>query len=329
MKNIGIIIETDNGKIKEANFGMITLARDNKAEVETELFAFVMDADVKALKQDLESFGITKIIDISLVNDQQNNPVVRAKALISAIKEFKICVCFGLSTAMGKDLLPRIAALLEAPLVMDCVNVDLEQNIAKTSQYSGKTIAAIKLVGDVLMFGVRPNTVESVKAQVKAFAEILKFDGKNFGSDSLRVIKAGEADKTGKINLVEADVIIAGGRGMQNKENFAILSQCAEKLNAAVGASRVAVDSGWAPYSMQVGQTGEKVSPKVYIACGLSGSVQHFAGMKTSGIVIAINSDENAAIMSNCDYYVKADALNIIPELIKYYSKVSKYQAQE
>ncbi len=315
MKNIGIFIETENGEIKETNFGMITLARDNKAETETELFAFVMDADVNVLKEDLQSFGITKIVDISLVTENKNNPVVRAKALINAIKEFNIDALFGLSTAMGKDLLPRIAAMLDAPLVMDCINVDLEQNFAKTSQYSGKTIATIKLAGDVLLFGVRPNTVEPMKAVTQA--EVLKFDCKKFVSSSLKVINDGGADKSAKISLVEADVIIAGGRGMQNKENFTILSKCAKKINAAVGASRVAVDSGWVPYSMQVGQTGEKVSPKVYIACGISGSIQHFAGMKTSGIVIAINTDENAAIMSNCDYYVKADALNIIPELTK------------
>jgi electron transfer flavoprotein alpha subunit len=116
---------------------------------------------------------------------------------------------------------------------------------------------------------------------------------------------------------VEADVIIAGGRGMKNRDNFSILAQCAEKLKAAVGASRVAVDSGWVPYAMQVGQTGEKVNPRVYIACGISGSIQHFAGMKTSGMIIAVNTDEHAAIMANCDYYAVADALEVIPELTR------------
>ena len=104
---------------------------------------------------------------------------------------------------------------------------------------------------------------------------------------------------------------------MKNGENFNLLFECAQKLNAAVGSSRVAVDSGWVPYAMQVGQTGEKVSPKVYIACGISGSIQHFAGMKTSGMVIAINPDKTAAIMSNCDYFAVADALEIIPEITK------------
>ena len=132
------------------------------------------------------------------------------------------------------------------------------------------------------------------------------------------MVKTDKSDVGAKTNLAEADVIIAGGRGLKNGENFSLLSRSAEKINAAVGASRVAVDSGWVPYSMQVGQTGEKVSPRVYIACGISGSVQHFAGMKTSGMVIAINTDENAAIMANCDYYVVADALVIVPELTKH-----------
>ena len=311
MKNIGVIIELDKGRVKETNFGMITLARAK----DTQLFAFVMDADAKSVKEVLESFGITKIVEVCLAPDQQSNPLTRAKAMIDAIREFNISMVFGLSTAMGKDLLPRIAARLFAPLVMDCFYVDLEQKIAKTYQYSGKTIATIQVTGEIPVFGVRPNAIEPVKAQEKA--RILKFDSSHIVAKGFRVIKSGGIDKTTRINLAEADVIITGGRGMKNSENFNILFQCAKKLNAAVGASRVAVDAGWVPYSMQVGQTGEKVSPKVYIACGISGSIQHFAGMKTSGMIIAINTDENAAILSNCDYYVKADALEIIPALTK------------
>ncbi len=319
MKNIGIIIESDKGKIKESNFGMITLARaKDSAEdsgEDTKLFAFVMGADANALKKDLESYGITTIVTVLLADDQLNNPVVRAKALINAVKAHDICVVLGLSTAPGKDLLPRIAAMAEAPLVMDCSWVDLEKNLATTSQYSGKTMARIKVRGKLLVFGIKPNAIAPVK--LPGSAEIVEYDQSHLVSDGFRVIKAGEADKNAKVSLVEAEVIFAGGRGMKSSENFALLSRCAETINAGVAASRVAVDSGWVPYSMQVGQTGEKVNPRVYIAWGLSGSIQHFAGMKTSGMVIAINTDENAAIISNSDYYVVADALEIIPELTK------------
>jgi len=315
MKKIGIIIEFEHKsgkkKIKPGCFGVITLARQDN----TELFAFVINSDIEALKPDLEAFGITNIVDVVLESEYQNNPVVRAQALIKAVIEFHIDAIVGLSTSMGKDLLPRMAAQLDAPLVMNCISVDLENSLAKTSQYSGKAIATVKTTGDIPIFGVRPNFVEPTNAQTSA--RILTFDGIDLGTKKFNVLKTGENAKSTNVNLAEADIIIAGGRGIKNRENFIILSQCADKLNAAVGASRVAVDEGWVSYSMQVGQTGEKVSPKVYIACGISGSIQHFAGMKMSGMVIAVNTDENAPIISNCDYYVKADVLKIIPELTK------------
>lgn len=319
MKNVGIIIESVRGEIKQANYGMVTMAGGHEVnpgiDNDTRLTAFVIDADAMAVKDDLESYGITRIVHVSLAKEYKDNPDVRAKALINAIKEYDIHALFGLSTAMGKDLLPRIAALIDAPLVMDCQGVDLENGLAVTSQYSGKTTARIKLKGQVPVFGIRPNSVEPVK--VKALAEVTEFDGTKIAPKGLKVIKTGIEGKGLKMNLAEANLIIAGGRGLKKKENFTLLSRCAAKLNAGSGASRVAVDSGWVPYSMQVGQTGEKVSPAVYMAFGISGSVQHFAGMKTSGMVIAVNTDENAAIMANSDYFVVADATEIISELIK------------
>jgi len=297
--------------MKEADLGMITLARQK----DTHLFALVLDGSSDALKEKLSSYGVSTLIDIQLAGDLQHNPDVRARAVVEVVKKFGITAVFGLSTARGKDLLPRIAALLGSPLVMDCFHVDLENNMAETSRYSGKTLAKIKVTGPVPVFGIRPNAKEPVKEPVSA--KIIQFDAGAIASNQLRVVKTGETGKGLDISLTEAEIIISGGRGMKNSENFALLSECAEKLHAAVGASRVAVDSGWVPYAMQVGQTGEKVSPKVYIACGISGSIQHFAGMKTSGMVIAINLDKAAPIMSNCDYYAVVDALEVIPELTK------------
>ncbi len=315
IKPVGVIMELENGMVKDANMGMITLARQK----DTILYALTMDGPAGAMKEKLSAFGISNIIEIKLAEDLRHNPDVRAKAVMEVVKKFNLSAVFGLSTARGKDLLPRIAALLGSPLVMDCFHVDLEKNMAETSRYSGKTLARIKVTGPVPVFGIRPNAKEPVREQ--ASAGIIQFDAGSIVSKQLRVVKTSETGKGSKISLAEAEVIISGGRGMKNKENFILLSQCAEKLNAAVGASRVAVDSGWVPYAMQVGQTGEKVSPKVYIACGISGSIQHFAGMKTSGMVIAVNLDETAAIMSNCDYYAVADALEIIPELTKILGK--------
>jgi len=317
MEHIGIIIESENNAIKRANYGMITLARQQDAS----LTAFVVNTDADSLKADLAGYGITKIVSMSITEEGTAalNPELLSNMLVQAVEEYKVTSVFGLSTAFGRNLMPRMAASLDAPLVMDCTDVDLNQKVAVTSQYSGKTLAKIKLSGGTCLYGIRPRAVEPKPALAEARIE--KFNVKNLGTRAIKVLptegkQRADHDRQG-LALGDADIIIAGGRGMKNAQNFNVLFECADKLNAAVGASRVAVDSGWVPYAMQVGQTGEKVSPKVYIACGISGSIQHFAGMKTSGLVVAINTDENAAMMSNADYIVKGELLDIVPEITK------------
>ncbi len=312
MNKTGVLVELENNEMKPANTGVITLALENNP---VELYAIVINADKDTLNEELAQFGVEKIIHITLPKDQSNNPDLLARAVIDTISQFKMTSLFGLSTSTGKDILPRIAALKDSPLVMDCVDVDLKKMTANTSQYSGKTMATIKVRGDFSVFGIRPNVIEPKQSPVDILS--LVHDHGKLEEKGLAVVKIGERSKDAEISLTEANVIVSGGRGMKNGDNFELLAECAKLLKGAVGSSRVAVDSGWVPYAKQVGQTGEKVSPKVYIACGISGSIQHFAGMKTSGMIIAINTDENAAIIANCDYYAKADALELIPELIR------------
>ena len=226
---------------------------------------------------------------------------------------FGITSLCGLTSAQGKDLLPRIAAYLDAPLVMDCIDINLTEGMAKKSQFSGKTIATIKVEGQHYIYGIRPNAIEAKPATAEA--EVIAFQT-NVESGGLAVKEIKQQAFKG-IDLTEADIIISGGRGMEKPDNFDILFECAELIGAAVGASRAAVDAGWVPHSMQVGQTGKTVSPKVYIACGISGSVQHFAGMKTAGMIIAVNKDLEAAIVQKCDYFVVADLFEIIPVLTR------------
>ena len=161
---------------------------------------------------------------------------------------------------------------------------------------------------------MRANVVAPLKAPT--VAEVIDFSFEGNRSPGYQVIDT-RTDGSGGQYLAESDIIISGGRGLKSGENFKLLFDCAKQMNAAVGASRVAVDNGWVPYAMQVGQTGVKVNPAVYIAVGISGSVQHFAGMKTAKMIIAINSDANAAIMANCDYYAVGDLFEILPELKK------------
>ena len=176
------------------------------------------------------------------------------------------------------------------------------------------SFATIALFGSHFIYGMRANVVDSVANPVES--EIIDFSFNIDPDAAYRAIET-RTDGSGGQYLAESDIIISGGRGLKNAENFKLLFDCAKHLNAAVGASRVAVDNGWVPYAMQVGQTGVKVNPKVYIAVGISGSVQHFAGMKTAKTIIAINTDAGAAIMANCDYYAVGDLFDILPELEK------------
>jgi electron transfer flavoprotein alpha subunit len=313
MKQAGIVIEVEHGQVRETSLGMITLA----AKTADSLTALVMDGITEEITDQLAAHGVHTIVDLSLPDapEIRLNPAVRAAAVVHGVRELNLDRVLGLSSPEGKDLLPRVAALMDAPLVMDCVDVDLNTGLAKTSQYSGKVMAQIQLTGETLIFGVRPNAVPPEPRPVQAKTFVMAEN--EAVPENITLLSWDDGDSEDRPSLVEADIIIAGGRGLKNKDNFSLIVDCAEKLNAAPGASRVAVDEGWVPYSYQVGQTGEKVSPQVYIACGISGSIQHFAGMKTAKMIIAVNKDENAAMMANCDYQVLGDLFDILPEIMK------------
>lgn len=309
MQPIGLIIEFKDGRVKKANFGMATAARGK----DRQLVALVLDASAGEAKASLEAYGVNRIINIS-TGKRGWDPAIQAAAVVAAVKRFEITSLIGLTSPAGRELLPRIAARLDDPLVMDCTEIDLSGHRVKTSQYSGKTIATIALTGRHFIYGIRPNVVNPREAPT--VAEVIDFAFEEDRSAGYQVIES-RSDGSGTQYLAEADIIISGGRGLKSGENFKLLFDCAGEMNASVGASRVAVDNGWVPYAMQVGQTGVKVNPKVYIAVGISGSVQHFAGMKTAKMIIAINTDANAAIMANCDYYAVGDLFEILPELKK------------
>jgi electron transfer flavoprotein alpha subunit len=273
----------------------------------------VVDTSAEGAKTLLETYGVSRIVTIDTGNPHWN-PEARAAAVVAAMERWGISSLIGLSSPAGRELLPRIAAQLDAPLIMDCTEIDLDNHRVKTSQYSGKTIATISLEGRHFIYGLRANVVPPTPSP--SAAEVIDFPFTGSHDTGYTVIETTSAE-SGARYLAESDVIISGGRGLKNGENFKLLFDCARHLNASVGASRVAVDNGWVPYAMQVGQTGVKVNPRVYIAVGISGSIQHFAGMKTARWIIAINTDANAPIMANCDYYAVGDLFAILPELEK------------
>lgn len=312
MTSIGILIETKNGKIKKSDYGVITATGTG----ESDLSALLLQETALEAKEELQKYGINNIIEIR--SDRAAlpwNPEIWADAILQAMQHFNIKILLGTAGFQGKELLPRIAAQLDAPLIMDCVSVNLLHKTAGKFLYSGKIIAELKISGEYTIFGIRPNAIEAVPVSNPANTETTVFN--TMANPRRLEVKEIVRNTVSDTDLTEADIILSGGRAMQNGENFGILRECATAMNAVVGASRVAVDAGWVPHAMQVGQTGKTVSPKVYIACGISGSVQHFAGMKTSSIIIAVNTDRNAAITANCDYFAVVDLFELVPALTK------------
>ncbi|OQY49759.1 MAG: hypothetical protein B6230_07605 [Desulfobacteraceae bacterium 4572_89] len=303
MARTGILIETENNEIKDTSLGVLTAAAGQ------EIYALVLDADPAAVKDKLAEYGADKIIGLKIGS---GSPDLAAHALSAAIKEYDLTAMLGTASAEGKDLFARLASLMDQPLVSDCVAVNLDDKIVKKSHFSGKIIANLKVNGPLFLCTIRPNVIEPVAAP--ASGEILEFipGVEDPGLVKILEIKKGEG---GKIDLTEAPVIVTGGRAIKAAENYKMLEDCASKIGAAVGASRAAVDAGYAPHTMQVGQTGKTVSPKLYIACGVSGAVQHFAGMKTSKVIVAINEDKDAPIFTKCDYGIVGDIFEVVPAL--------------
>ncbi|MBU2261072.1 MAG: electron transfer flavoprotein subunit alpha/FixB family protein [Proteobacteria bacterium] len=316
MTRIGVLIEETGGAIKKAVFGAISAAR--QAE-QSEVYAFILADNADSSRLPLQNYGVEKIVAVAgpWINTPAS-PDLQARALSCAVDDFRLDALLGLASAAGKDLLARVASLICAPLVLDCLEVDFSRVVVKKSHFSGRTTAALQLKGRPWILGIRPNVFPEVIAPREA--EVLTYQPPLQASKKLAIkeIRQGAA---GGPDLSEAEIVISGGRALGSADNFRILQECASVLGAAVGASRAAVDAGFAPHAMQVGQTGKTVSPRLYLACGISGSVQHFAGMKTAKCIVAINNDPEAPIFGKCDYGLLGDLFEVVPALTRALSR--------
>lgn len=310
MAKIGVLIETEKDEIKKTNFGTITAVRDGG---KNEVVALLLGVDANPVQETLAAYGAQKIVQVTVDGaDLLSSPDLQARALVDVIHHFALDGLIGLASARGRDVFARLSALLNVTLASDCVGINFDDKTVRKSHFSGKTMATIKLNSGLLLCALRPNAIEAEKAPTDSQVESYAAAAKDPGLVKILEVKKGD---TRKMDLTEADVIITGGRPIESAENYKMLDECADQLGAAVGASRAAVDAGFAPHSMQVGQTGKTVSPRLYIGCGLSGSVQHFAGMKTSKVIVAINTDKDAPIFQKSDYGIIEDMFEVVPVL--------------
>jgi electron transfer flavoprotein alpha subunit len=317
MSKIGVFIETADQGIKTSVPGVITAVAGGG-----DVVGFVLDGHAETYKDRLAEYGVTELVnltsgDAGIVFSER--PEAAGEALAQGAAAFGVTALFGVSSPTGNDLLARASVALKAPLALDCIGVDLTKNRVKKSHFSGKAIATLEMTGTPFVCGIRPNSFEPV---LNPCACTVTDHSVTPQSDDSIVITSVNSVGADKKDLTEATVIISGGRPMGSEENFKILDACAKTIDAVVGASRAAVDAGYAPHSMQVGQTGKTVNPKLYIGCGLSGSVQHFAGMKTSKVIVAINTDKDAPIFSKSDYGIIGDLFEVVPALTKELEKL-------
>ena len=328
-KGIWVFAEhIDGTSLRKATFEILSEARKMADKLGEELCAVIIGHQVEALAEKCGHYGAQKVYVVEQELLKSYTTEGYAKALVDLVTQHQPSILLGGATVTGKDLFPRVAARLGTGLAVDCTEIKLDGNnqfVVKRPMYAGKAYAEVGFSDATpKMATIRPNVLIPSQPDPSRKAEVIKVAAQVSPADIrtkvLEVVKMAGA----KLDLTESEIIISGGRGIKGTENFKILEEMAEVINATVGASRAAVDAGWRPQSDQVGQTGKVVSPNLYIACGISGAIQHFAGMGTSKYIVAINKDPEAVIFGKCDYGICDDLFKIVPKLTEELKKLKE-----
>jgi electron transfer flavoprotein alpha subunit len=317
MANVLVFTELHDGHVKPVTLEILGKLAGQTADV-----AVIGDIGADQVAA-LAKVGAQNVHKLKGANLDKYSPEGYANALADFIKSKSYDYVFAGATSMGKDLLPRLATKFNAGLASDVVNFTMDGGTFAGTRplFAGKCLAKVEINGPKPHFvSIRPNALGMTEG-VAAGAGNASDVNANAG-DIRAVIKDIIKAASTKVDLTEANIIVTGGRAMKNAENFAILNQMADVIGATVGASRAAVDSGFAPHAMQVGQTGKTVAPSLYIACGVSGAIQHLAGMRTSKVIVAINSDPDAPIFTKADYGIVGDLFQIVPIMTEEFKKL-------
>ena len=317
--SVWVFAEQRNGEIKSVGYELLSKGRELADYLKTELCAVCLGHDIKDIKQ-LTDCGADKVyvIDDPAFANQSEDPYVAE--LVRLVKLYKPEIVLAGATPFGRSFFPRVAAILKTGLTADCtgLDIDTEKKLLRQTRptFGGNVMATIICpLRRPQMSTVRPRVFKKKLLQTPHTGQIIKVDFDKTAVSSKTKLINFVADLTEKVSLEDADIIVSGGRGLGKPENFQLIKELAAALGAAVGSSRPPVDEGWIPYSHQVGQTGKTVCPKLYIAVGISGAVQHMAGMQTSDCIIAINDDPSAPIFQIATYGIVGDLFKVVPLL--------------
>ncbi len=324
-QGVWAIAEQRDGELRKISYEIVSEGRRLADALGQSLTVVLLGSNIKEKAAELGQYGADKI----QVADDPRLEVYTTDAYVEVISELvkandPLILLMGASV-QGRDLSARLSGRLGVGVAQDCTLFAVEDGnlVATRPIYAGKAYAKVTFENSLpQMATARPNVMTVSEPDSSKSAEVI--DASFSLDDSMLKTKVVEVikDAGGKIDLTEADKIVSGGRGMKGPENYNILEELAEVLGASVGASRSAVDAGWRPHTDQVGQTGKVVSPNLYIACGISGAIQHLAGMGTSKVIVAINKDEDAPIFQKADYGVVADLFDVIPALTEEIKKM-------
>jgi electron transfer flavoprotein alpha subunit len=325
-KDICVFSEVKDGKIKKVTFEILSEAKKLAEKLGVGTSAILMGQGVEPLAKELGYYGADKVYLIENESLKNYTTDAYSSTIANLLKEHESSILLFGATILGKDLSPRVATRLEAGIASDCTEIGIDNDgkfVVKRPMFAGKVYADVSFSDDMPnMASVRPNVLTMNPPDESKNTEVIKVDidvnPDEIKTSIVEFIKiAGE-----RPDLTEAEIIVSGGRGMKDSENFKLIEELADVLGATVGASRSAVDAGWRPQSDQVGQTGKVVAPNLYIACGISGAIQHLAGMSTSKYIVAINKDPDAPIFQKADYGIVDDLFKVVPVLTEELKKL-------
>ena len=330
-KGVYVYAQQVDNKLDNIAFELLGKAKDLAKDLNTDVTAVLIGSDVKGLADELAAYGADKVIvvDDPELKDYRTEPYTHA--LASVINEFKPEIMLVGATAIGRDLGPRVSARVATGLTADCTQLDIGDFplVAKEGQeqkhnqllmtrpaFGGNTIATIACPNNrPQMATVRPGVMQKIEPVEGAKANVVEYNPGFTPDDKYVEILDIVKSVSETVDIMDAKILVSGGRGVGSPENFQMLRDLADALGGEVSCSRAVVDAGWMPKDMQVGQTGKTVRPQVYFAIGISGAIQHVAGMEESDIIIAINKDESAPIFDVADYGVVGDLNKIVPML--------------